>query len=374
MNKKSKKVNKNKVIKAKQPRRQWYRFKLPKIFKRKLAVDQKFKKAVADVPNITNKTLAGHREELLSSARKYIYPLHHSRQRIVLISSSIFALAVLVFIVYVGLSLYKFQNTSSFIYGVTEVIPVPVAKVGSTWVSYDSYLFELKRYMHYYETQQGVNFATKQGQKQLDKYKQQAMNEVITDSYVAELASKYKITVSNQAVNNEISLLQSQNRLGSSQHELDEVLSDFWGWNLNDFKRELKIQLLQEKVVAYLDQSARQEANQALEQLRNGANFATLAEKVSQDDSTKNNGGQFPGPISLNDPNVSPQITAALFKLKPGQYSGIVNTGYTLEILKNISEKNNQIIAAHISFNLEPISYYLTPLAKTQKPQYFISL
>jgi len=350
------------------------KFKLPKPFKRKLAIDQKFKKAVADVPNITTETLAGHREELLSSARKYIYPLNHSRQRIVFISSSIFIVAVIVFITYVGLALYKFQYTSSFIYGVTEVMPLPVAKVGSSWISYDSYLFELKRYMHYYETQQNVNFSTKEGQKQLDEYKKQAMSEVITDAYVAELAHKYNIKVSNQAVDNEIYLLQSQNRLGSNQHELDEVLSDFWGWNLNDFKRELSLELLQEKVADYLDQSAREQAEQALTSLRHGANFANLAKSVSQDESTKANGGEFPGPISLNDPSVSPQITAALFKLKPGQYSGIVNTGYTLEILKNISEKNNQIIAAHIAFNIKPINYYIQPLEKSQKPEYFISL
>lgn len=351
-----------------------FKLTLPKLFKRRKAADERMKEAFANVPNITNETVAEHREKVLSSARKYIYPLHHSRQRIVFISGSIFGLAIILFLVYVGLALYDFQSTSGFIYGVTQVIPLPVAKVGSRWVSYDSYLFEIRRYKHYYQTQQQVNFSTPSGIKQLNIYKKQSMNEVITDAYVSELADKYKVSVSNQQVDNEVALVQEQNRLGSSQQEFNEVLSDFWGWNEADFKRELKLQMLQQAVVAKLDVSARQEAEAALDQLQHGANFATLAATVSQDVTTKANGGQFSSPISLNDPNVAPQIAQTLFSLKPGQISGIVNTGYTLEILKVIQDQGNKVIGAHISFNLQPISYYIAPLEKTQKPEYFIHI
>ena len=131
---------------------------IPKVIKRRKAPEERLKEAFANVPKITNETVAEHREEVLSSARKYIYPLQHSRKRIVFMSSSIAALAVFLFLAYILVALYRFQSTSSFIYGVTQVIPFPVAKVGGSWVSYDSYLFELKRYMHYYETQQQVNF------------------------------------------------------------------------------------------------------------------------------------------------------------------------------------------------------------------------
>ena len=345
-----------------------------KVLKRRPAPEERLKEAFANVPKITNETVAEHREDVLSSARKYIYPLNHSRKRIVIISSSIIVLAVIGFFVYVGLSLYDFQDTNGFIYGVTQVLPLPVAKVGSSWVSYESYLFELRRYMHYYETQQQVNFSTKTGQTQLDRYKQQAMNEVVTDTYVKQLASKYGVNVTDQQVNQEVSLVQSQNRLGTNMQEFNAVLNDFWGWNESDFKRELKMQMLQQAVVEKLDTATEQKAVSALTSLKHGANFATLAAQVSDDTSTKNNGGQYPNTITPNDPNIAPQITQILFKLKPGQYSGIINTGYTLEIVKVISRQGNNVQAAHISFNFQPISTYIAPLMKTNPPHYFIHL
>ena len=350
------------------------KIKPPKLLKKRKGVEDRLVEAFANVPKITNETVAEHREEVLASARKYIYPLQHSRKRIVFISSSIVVLAVVLFFVYVGVSLYKFQDTSGFIYGVSKVVPLPVAKVGNSWVSYESYLFELRRYMHYYQTQQQVNFATANGKKQLETYKKQAMNEVITNAYVVELAHKYGVSVSSQAVNNEVYLVRSQNRLGSSQTQFNEVLSDFWGWNENDFKRELSQQMLQQAVVAKLDINTNHQAQEALNQLQHGTDFATLASEVSQDETTKNNGGLFPSLIQRNDPNIAPQITQVLFSLKPGQISGIINTGYTLEIVKVIQVEGDKVQAAHISFTLQPISTYISTLQKSQKPNYFIKI
>lgn len=363
------KLNKLKRLSVPKPR-----VSIKGTFKRRQAPEDRIKEAFANVPKITDETVAEHREDILSSARKFIYPLQHSRKRIVKISTSIIILAIIMLFAYIGFALYRFQNTNSFIYGVTQVIPLPVAKVGGSWVSYESYLFELRRYMHYYETQQQVDFSTKAGQVQLERYKQQAMNEVITNAYVSELASKYKVNVTSLQVNQEVLMVQSQNRLGSSQREFDEVLSDFWGWNESDFKRELKAQMLQQAVVAKLDTATEQRAQSAINSLKHGADFATLAGQVSDDASTKSNGGQYPNPIIQNDPNIAPQITQALFTLKPGQVSGIINTGYSLEIVKVISDQGDKVIAAHISFNFNPISDYIGPLQKSQPKHLFIHI
>lgn len=369
-----KKLKKPNLPKINKPHIKVPKIRSPKLIKRRKAPEERLKEAFANVPKITNETVAEHREEVLSSARKYIYPLQHSRNRIIRISVTLIALALVLFFSYIGLALYKFQSTSSFIYGVTQVVPLPVAKVGGNWVSYESYLFELRRFMHYYETQQQVNFSSHYGQKQLDIYKKEAMSEVITNVYVNELASKYHISISNQAVNNEVALVRSQNRLGSSQQEFRDVLSEFWGWNVSDFERELKQQMLQQAVVAKLDTSASSKAESALNQLNHGANFATLASQVSEDATTRANGGVFPGLISRNDPNISPQITQELFALKPGQVSPIINTGFSLEIVKVIQDQGDKVQAAHIAFNLKPLSNYIAPLEKTQKPHYFIHL
>src|SRR5580692_3168737 len=51
-----------------------------------------------DVEPITNETIAEHRESVLSGARKYIYPLQHSKRRILVVSSFITGAAVAAFL------------------------------------------------------------------------------------------------------------------------------------------------------------------------------------------------------------------------------------------------------------------------------------
>lgn len=329
--------------------------------KRRQGAEERIKEAFANVPKITNETVAEHREDILKGARKFIYPLKHSRRRAIIISSSIFIAAVVVFLVYVGVALYRVQSTGGFVYGVTKVIPFPVAKAGDSWVSYNSYLFQLRRYMHYYTTQQEADFNGKD-KAQLANYKKQALNQVVNDAYVKQLAKQNGVKVTNAAVEEQVRLVRSQNRLGASQREFREVLNEFWGWDENDFKRSLQQEMLAQAVVAHLDTDTTKRAEDALQQLKNGADFATLATQVSQDEGTKANGGKYGGPIDPNNTDLSPAIVAELTKLQPGQYSGAINTSYGLEIVKVESVQDGKIQASHIVFNFKPIGDYIKPL------------
>jgi parvulin-like peptidyl-prolyl isomerase len=338
--------------------------------------EEKVSEALSDVPRITNETVTEHREEMLSSARKYIYPLQHSKRHIVRNSIAIFAAVVLLFFGVCALNLYKLQNTSGFIYDVSRIVPFPVAKVGKHWVSYESYLFELRRNMHYYKTQQHADFSSDSGRKQLNLLKQQAMNEAIQDAYVSELAAQSHVTVSDQDVTNEINLLRAQNRLGDNDRVFREVLNEFWGWNESDFRRALKSQLLRQAVVAKLDTATNTRAQATLQKLAAGADFAKTAKKVSDDGATKGAGGRYASPITPADSNIPPAVDAALFKLPPNQLSTIINTGYTLEIVKVLSKhKNNTSLrAAHIQFDFKRADDYINPLKAKQPPHVYIKI
>ena len=347
--------------------------KVPRPFKRKRSTEDKFSEALKDVPRITNETVAEHREDVLSSARKFIYPLQHSKRHVVRNSILILVAVIVAFFAYVTLSLYKFQSTSGFMYGVTRVVPFPVAKVGDSWVSYESYLFELRRNMHYYHTQQQTDFSSKSGKDQLALLKKQAMNQTIEDAYVKQLAKENGVSVSSKEVDNQVALVRQENRLGNSDRVFNDVLKQFWGWNQNDFKRELRQQLLQQAVVAKLDTQTNDKAESALKQLQGGADFANLAKQSSQDQNTAANGGAYAAPITPTSRDVAPIVTASLFKLKAGQVSGLINTGYTLEIVKVLDATQNSVQAAHIQFNFKPISDFTKPLRKQEPPKIFIS-
>lgn len=329
--------------------------------------------AIEGIPRITNETVAEHREAVLSSARKYIYPLQHSIHRIVTISVALFVVLIVAFFVYCLLALYRFHTTSTFVYRITQVVPFPIVKAGPHFIAYENYLFELRHYMHYYETQQKVDFGSTAGKQQLESFRKIALSNVIDDAYIKELAAKSKVSVTNQEVNNEIDLVRRQNKLGSSDRVFADVLKEFWGWSVDDFKRELKQQLLAQKLVSTLDTDTHRRAESALAQLQSGGDFAAIAKQISEDQTTKPNGGDYGFQIDKSNRDLPPQVIDALFLLKQGQVSSVINTGSTLEIVKVNSVSGDKVQASHISFSFKNLDTFLDPIRKKEKPFVLIS-
>ncbi|HET8670864.1 MAG TPA: peptidylprolyl isomerase [Candidatus Saccharimonadales bacterium] len=350
---------------------------------RKKEPEKSLIQAIQGLPRITNETVAEHREEVLSSARKYIYPLQHSPHRVVIISSALLVLVLIGFFTYCLLALYKFHASSTFIYRVTQVIPFPVAKAGGRYVAYENYLFELRHYIHYYETQQKVDFSNsdcdaqetsvKCGKQQLEDFRKRALERVVDNAYIKELAKDNGIKVTDQELEDAIRLVRSQNRLGSNEQVFEDVLKEFWGWSVSDFKRELKQQILTQKVMATLDTATNQEAKDVHVRLQAGEDFAALARSNSDDPATKDNGGAYGLAIGRSDRNLPPQVIDVLFRLKPGEISGVVNTGTGLEVIKLTEVEGSKVKASHILFSFKPIDTYVRPLKDKEKPQFFIN-
>lgn len=324
------------------------------------------------VPRITNETVAEHREEVLSSARKYIYPLQHSKHKIVVITSGLVILAVVSFFIYCMAALYNFQSTSSFLYRLTQVFPFPIARTGSTFVAYENYLFELRHYMHYYEDQQKLSFDSESGRGQLNEFKKRALDRVINDAYIKRVAKQNNIIVTDQEVSTEIEILRKQDRLGETEKVFEDVLKDYWGWSIDDFRRSVKQQLLNQKVLAFWDTETRQRADVALAELRANKDFAEVAKQYSDDVATKEQGGDLGVWIDQSNRDISAKTISTLFAMQPGQVSDIIDIGYALEIVKLIEVKDGKAHAAHIVFNYKDINQYLNDEKDKQKAQVYI--
>jgi parvulin-like peptidyl-prolyl isomerase len=96
--------------------------------------------------------------------------------------------------------------------------------------------------------------------------------------------------------------------------------------------------------VAHILVATKEEADDIMNQLKNGADFATLAKEKSTDPGTKENGGDlgwFTRGTMLAD------FEDAAFKTKPGElYSEIVSTPYGYHILKGIGHDANRPLDA----------------------------
>lgn len=324
------------------------------------------------VPRITTETVAAHREQVIKRARKYIYPLQHSKHHIIGITTGLLVATIIAFFTYCTLALYRFQSTSGFLYRVTQVLPFPAARSGGSFISYESYLFEVRHYTHYYQSQLKLDFNSPEGKLQLAAFKKQALDKVINDAYVKKLAAKNNVKVTDQEINDQITVLRMQNRLGSSDKVFEDVLKDYWGWSVADFKRSLHNQILAQNVVAKLDTETQARADRALAELKVGGDFAAIAKKYSDDSASKDGGGDI-GVVERTKRDLTAQTVNALYELKPGQYSNVINIGYSLEIVKNIeANAEGKIRAAHILFNYKDISTYINELKDKQKTRVYI--
>jgi hypothetical protein len=336
--------------------------------------------SLENVPKITNETIAEHREQVLKGARKYIYPLQHSKHRIIVITVSVMIAAIIGLLAYCSLALYKFYQYNTFIYRVTQVVPFPIAKAGDKYVSYENYLFELRHYVHYYESQQQRNFAGADRQ-QLVQFRKQALQNVIDDAYIKQLAAKHHVGVSNKEVNARLNEVRAQNRLGGNNKVFEDVLRSYWGWSINDFKRSLKTQILTEKVAAALDNQAQTKAAAVVSQAKAGADFAALAKQYSDDPTAQSNGGDYGFAISKTNPNVPPEVVNALFSLQNGQVSDeilaspvLASQGPSLQVVKVTGISGNTVSAQHIVINLKDISGDIKALEKQHPAHSYIHL
>lgn len=349
--------------------------KIQQLQEKRLA--RKSENDVAKIPRITNENVAEHREEVLSGARKYIYPLQHSKHRIVILTTTLVIATVLIFTAVSVLLLYRQQTTSGFMYQVTKVLPFPVARTGNTLIAYENYLFQLRHYIHYYETQQQLSFETESGQAQLDSYKKRALDSVIDSAYIKQIAKEQGVTVSDEEIDAEIQIARQQNRLGSSDEIFEDVLRNYWNWSVDDFRRSLRSEILKQKVTRALDTETETRAREALAKLEAGENFAAVAAEFSDDTISKDNGGVF-GVVDATDRNVSQQTVDTLFRLGEGQYSGInvipYQTGYALEIVQNLGEKSGGREGAHIVFQLKDIAETLNDRKDQNLYRLYISL
>jgi hypothetical protein len=331
--------------------------------------------SLENVPQITSETIATHREEVLKGARKYIYPLRHSKRKIVAITITVMLVAIIGLFVYCYFALYKYYQYNTFVYRVTQVVPFPVAKTGGKYVDYENYLFELRHYVHYYENQQQRNFGGAD-REQLLAFRKQALQNVINDAYIKQLASQYHVVVSDKEINARLTEVRSQNRLGGNNKVFADVLRDYWGWSINDFKRSLKQEILSEKVAAKLDNEDSRRAAVVVAQAKGGGDFGALAKQYSDDQAAKQNGGDYGVPITKTNPNVPPEVIQALFQLKPGQVSDLIlaspvlaGQSPSLQIVRLTGVVGDSVTAQHIVINLKDTSAYVKQL-KAKKPSH----
>jgi len=123
------------------------------------------------------------------------------------------------------------------------------------------------------------------------------------------------------------------------------------------------------------DAQALKEAKDTLAQLKNGANFATLAKKLSDDPGTKATGGTIAQWLNVSDQNLDQAFANAAWNAPVGKLTGPVRSSFGYHIIVTLQKRYEPLaeVAAQIKANLEQqvgtraITDYVTNLVKQAK-------
>ncbi len=185
--------------------------------------------------------------------------------------------------------------------------------------------------------------STPEGEQALAQARAWVLDRMIEQRLILQTAAQEGITVSDEEVEASIqALVQEIGEEAFRQHLTDQGMSE------DEFREALRREMIasrmMEKIAAtvpthgpevharHILVASEAEAQQLLQQLKAGADFATLAQQYSIDESTRNNGGDlgtFPrGTLTL------PEVEEVAFSLQPGQISEIVHSAWGYHIIQ----------------------------------------
>lgn len=168
-------------------------------------------------------------------------------------------------------------------------------------------------------TQVAERFGQVRGQFQTDEQFQQALAQ-----------NGLTVTTLRERIREQLTVEQVQTRAIGNLSATEAEIRAAYG-NGQRFE-ELHVRHILFTVSGTDEAAKKKKAEDTLAQLRNGADFIALAKKVSEDTTTKPQGGDL-GTVTRQTPFDQTFLNAA-FKLKKGQISGLVRTQFGYHIIK----------------------------------------
>lgn len=330
-----------------------------------IKLKKRSKKTTDEVPSrITNETVAEHRERILAGGRKFKYPHQYVRHKLV-INAIIISVATLAIVTLAGwLALYKFNNTSEFMYRVTRVLPVPVASVDGEAIRYSDYLMRYRSQELWLRDKGQLGLSDDDDKRQLDFFKRQVMDGLEKDIYAQKRARELGITVSDQEVQ---ATIDSNRRTATgeiSQEVYDASTKDTLGYSPDEYRRIIKQSLLRQKVAFAVDTKADTTKAKVEETLRKKKSSTTLQD-IERALKKKGTLVEFGASGLVPKNNQDGGLSQATLKLKDGQISHAVKstTGDGYYFVQRLNSNDRQVSYQYIRV---PLTVFDAQFAKVQ--------
>ncbi|CAN5404806.1 hypothetical protein BH10PAT4_BH10PAT4_1910 [soil metagenome] len=339
---------------------------------------RKFRKKDSETSSrITNETVAEHRERILAGGRRFKYPIQYARHRLV-INAIVISVAALILLGVVGWwQLYPSQNTSTFVYNVTRVLPLPVASVDGQPVLYGDYLMRYRSAIHNLEQQGDINLNSDDGKRQADYHKEKSMQAAIAGAYGAKLAKQLGIVVTDVEVDEYVKIQRQSSDGEISQRTYDASILDILGWSPEEYRHVLHDELLRQKVAFAIDDAASKLSDSVAKQVAaSDSNFKDIFA------STNALGGiqvTYGAPGLVPKTNQDGGLAAAASKLTKGKVSEVIKATTTaagdgLYFVKLLDINGTQVSYEFVRIPLDEFNRRLDNLKSTNKISEYITI
>jgi len=256
-------------------------------------------------------------------------------------------LLIVVFLVAVGIMIYKFSANNRLTQTITKIVPFPAAIINSTDFIYVKTLQnDLVAVRRFYENQDfsnigfRVDFKTPDGQKRLKIKEKNLLNKLIENEIIKTLAEKRGIKISSEIIDQAVE--RKLNEYGNRDSFLAD-LEKIYDWNINDFKEKIvKPDMYNEQLKKNLLENdkeislAKNKIDEAKKELDAKADFSEVAKKFSDGESVKN-GGDLGW---LTTDQMIPEIAVAAALLNKGETSDIIESNLGFHIIMVDDKKN----------------------------------
>lgn len=266
------------------------------------------------------------------------WPPQSLKDIIRILAAFVVTVYILGFIVF-SIAIYQFKSDGKYSQISAKVFPIPAAVVGpqTLWVKD---LFQQVQFLKNYSSRSGQNLPEKK-----DIYKQ-ILDQMVENTLISLQAKKLNIKVSNTDLKAAWDKIYQE---GGGKEEVEKVLSGLYGMSDKDFEQLLRAQILKDKIknevlvqihARHILVSDENRAKELLDKVKKGDKFEDLAKEFSEDQNTKDNGGDLGW---FEKGTLVPDFEKAAFALKPGEVApDVVKTEFGFHIIK-VEERRGTI-------------------------------